>query len=241
MIIHDVEQGSREWLNLRLGIPTASAFDKLVTPKTLKPSASSVGYMHQLLAEHFIGESVSEVDNKWMERGREMEPEARAWYEFDHDCSVRQVGFVTLDDGSAGGSPDGLPCDDGGVEIKCPSAGVHVGYMLGGSHKYAMQIQGCMWICEREWWDFVSYCPSLPTVCIRYYRDEKIIAALKTAVEFLTVVMATERERMEAMGAKQRERPTGHRCKVSVNGDRWCLRPAVSQVGNDWVCAEHAA
>ena len=32
MIIHEVEQGSGDWLKLRLGIPTASEFDKIITP-----------------------------------------------------------------------------------------------------------------------------------------------------------------------------------------------------------------
>jgi hypothetical protein len=37
MITHDVTQGSPEWLEARLGIPTASEFDKIITP-TGKPS-----------------------------------------------------------------------------------------------------------------------------------------------------------------------------------------------------------
>jgi len=32
VIIHEVEQNTPEWLTLRLGIPTASMFDKIVTP-----------------------------------------------------------------------------------------------------------------------------------------------------------------------------------------------------------------
>ena len=33
MKVHDVAQRSEAWMNLRSGIPTASEFDNLVTPK----------------------------------------------------------------------------------------------------------------------------------------------------------------------------------------------------------------
>ena len=36
MKIVDVEQGSHEWLIARLGKPTASRFDKIITPGTRK-------------------------------------------------------------------------------------------------------------------------------------------------------------------------------------------------------------
>ena len=38
MIIHDVEQGTQEWLRVRFGVITASNADKILTPKTKKPS-----------------------------------------------------------------------------------------------------------------------------------------------------------------------------------------------------------
>jgi hypothetical protein len=40
----------------RLGIPTASNFDKIITPKTMKPSASAEKYAWALIAEQHLGE-----------------------------------------------------------------------------------------------------------------------------------------------------------------------------------------
>lgn len=249
MIIHDVEQGTPEWLRLRLGIPTASQFTRLVTPKTRKLSGSIDGYVNELLAEWFIGEPVVEIDSPWMSRGRELESEARAWYSMDIGADVRQVGFVTDDEATAGCSPDGLVGDAGGVEIKCPSAGVHVGYMLGGDHKYELQMQGCMWLTDRQWWDFVSYNPSLPPYRVRYERDNDLIQVLSLAVELVTERLDAGRDRLAELGAKRREpvEVTPNRCHALVpdhRGDgetRWCMQPAPRRVGGEWYCEEHAA
>jgi hypothetical protein len=127
-----------------------------------------------------------------MERGHKLEDRARAAYELSQDVDVRQVGFVTLDDGSAGCSPDGLVGDDGGVEIKVASAETHAEYMLDSSRlisKYRLQIQGGMWICERQWWDIVSYNPDrygtgegMATVIRRVAREQDVIDKLAAAV-----------------------------------------------------------
>ncbi|MDB5501228.1 MAG: exonuclease, partial [Tardiphaga sp.] len=49
--------------------------------------------------------------------------------------------------------------------------------------EHKAQVYGCMWISEREWWDFISYCPKLPLFVKRVYRDEEYIAKLAGAVE----------------------------------------------------------
>jgi len=54
IIEYDIEQGSERWLQARLGIPTASAFDKIVT-STGKASTQSNAYMNKLLAEWLTG------------------------------------------------------------------------------------------------------------------------------------------------------------------------------------------
>ena len=45
---------------------------------------------------------------------------------------VEEVGFCRLLDLDAGGSPDGLIDDDGGLEIKCPERSAVVDSVLGG-------------------------------------------------------------------------------------------------------------
>lgn len=183
MKIHHVEQGSPEWLELRLGIPTASEFDRLLTPKTRKPAAARFKYRAELLAEWLLGYPLDSGSTAFMERGTGLEAEARRWYEFETGATVQRVGFITRDDGACGGSPDGLVGEDGGLEIKCPAAVQHVLYMLGEEPDYVGQCQGAMYLTGRPWWDFLSYNPILPPVLKRIPRDEEYIAALAEVID----------------------------------------------------------
>ncbi len=190
MIHIECEQGSRRWLEAKVGIPSASNFHRILTPKTLKPSASRVGYCHEILAEQLLGRPLDDATTEFMHRGTVLEGAARDWYSLQRDVEVDQVGFLLRDDKRVGCSPDGLIGSIGGLEIKCPSAAVHLGNMLGDApEKYACQIQGSLWITDRAYWDFVSHNPDLPPVMIRFERDEKLIAALASAVDdFLSYI-----------------------------------------------------
>lgn len=183
MRVNNFEQGSQEWLQSRLGKPTASNFGKLITP-TGKPSASAEGYINELVAQRITGEIPEFFKSEAMERGNELEPHAKASYEFTHDIEVVEVGLCLHDDFECGASPDGLIGDDGGIEIKCPLPHTHVAYLRGGEvpSKYIPQIQGCMWITGREWWDFMSYHPSMQDLIVRVYRDEAYIKKLADIV-----------------------------------------------------------
>lgn len=178
MIIHDVRQGGEEWMRLRLGIPTASQFDRLLTPKTRKPAAARAKYRAELLTEWLLGQPLEWGSSTWMDRGTGMEDEARRFYEFERDAEVERTGFISRQDGQAGGSPDGLVGRDGGLEIKCPAALQHVQYMLGDDLEYVGQVQGYMYLTGRAWWDVISYNPALPPVITRVARDEDYIGAL---------------------------------------------------------------
>lgn len=184
MIRVECLQGSGAWFQARLGIPTASQFERILTPKTLKLSGSAPAYRNELLAEWLLGESQDTTEYDFTARGSQMEAEARAYYELLHDVEVEQVGFLLRDDRRAGGSPDGLVGSAGMLELKCPSAAVHVGYLLDtAGDKYKAQMQGNLWVAEREWCDFVSYHPTLPKVVVRVTRDEAFIAALAEAMQ----------------------------------------------------------
>lgn len=185
MILLDVKQGSLEWQMARLGIPTASQFHRIVTPKTMKLSSAVEGYAHELLAEEMLGHPIDDDATQFMMRGTELEAQAMQFYEFTRDVKTAAVGLVLRDDAQVGCSPDRLVGEDGGLELKCPSAAVHVSYMLKASDadKYNAQIQGALWLTGREWWDWLSYNPELPSVLVRFYRDEKFIATLATAVD----------------------------------------------------------
>ena len=146
MIIHNVEQGTEEWFRLRLGMPSASKFKDLVTPKG-KPSAQSEKYMYELLAERLSGKREEGFKTFWMQRGNDLEPQAANVFEFQTDLNCREVGFVTDDHQTVGCSPDRL-VDGVGLEIKCPSPAVHVKYLADYANngtmpsEYYAQVQG---------------------------------------------------------------------------------------------------
>lgn len=197
MIILNDEQGSPEWLASRLGRPSASMFGKLITGSG-KPSSSAESYINDMIAERLTGRSKPFFTNEHMERGNALEPEAREAYEFITDFEVVETGFILDDSEEFGCSPDGLVSTDGGLEIKCPSDSVHVSYLRAGKvpAKYYQQVQGCMWITGRDWWDFMSYHPEMPHLLVRARRNEKFIEAMAEQVLAAVETITTETERL---------------------------------------------
>ncbi len=174
--LNEIEQGSDEWKLVRRGVPTASCFDKILTPTTLKLSSSYDGYLNQLAAES-VGLYEDWKGNGNTERGSELEPEAAFYYEFTNSVITQKTGFIWRDERRlVGGSPDLLVGDDGGVEIKCPSAKVHIGYLRKGDvpSEYLGQVYGYLWITGRQWWDFVSYYPGFKkNLEVRIHADDE--------------------------------------------------------------------
>jgi hypothetical protein len=201
--IINCKQGSPEWHAARLGIPTASNFGRIVTPGG-KPSSQAEAYMHRLVAERLVGLPMDDESSQWMERGQITEAQAVAYYELHRGLDTEAVGFVTTDDGAAGCSPDRLVGADGELEIKCPSAPVHVGYLLEVEpRKYWPQIQGQLWITGRKWCDFLSYCPGLPPALVRYERDEEFIKALSGAVVTFAQYVDAAHQRLAAIVGRE--------------------------------------
>jgi hypothetical protein len=165
----------------------------LITP-TGKASSSADAYINELIAQKITGEIPEFYKNAAMERGNELEPAAKALYEFTRDVEVVEVGLCLHDTLECGASPDGLVGDDGGIEIKCPLPHTHVGYLKDGKvpTKYIPQIQGCLWITEREWWDFMSYHPSMEDLIVRVYRDEAYIKKMADVVSRTVETIETE-------------------------------------------------
>ena len=177
----DCEQGSDAWLQARLGLPTASRFADVMAKGEGKTRAR---YLHELAAETIRGTGEPDgYSNAHMERGKAQEDEARQLYAFMTDCEPKQVGFIR--NGRAGASPDSLIGDDGGLEIKTALGHIQIERLKTGKlpPEHRAQVQGNLWISERQWWDFVSYSPGLPPLIIRVDRDEAYIITLKYAVE----------------------------------------------------------
>ncbi len=185
MKIHDVQQGSGPWLALRLGLPTASEFDQLITPLwKIKTGEAPKSYLYQKICEKFMGAFADGGSSFAMQNGSIMEHEAIPWFSFTHELPVQRVGFCTTDDGRIGCSPDGLIGDDGGIEVKCPSPTTHLRYWVEGvlPKEHAAQVHGSMYVTGRKWWYFLSYSRQFPAVVIRVERDEEIQARIHEAL-----------------------------------------------------------
>lgn len=203
MIVLTMEQGSSAWLRARLGIPTASNFDKILTPSTGKVSTQARGYAMSLLSEWLIGVPAETAVSGFMDRGTMLEPLARKWYANEHDVEVKQVGIVLRDDRLVGASPDAFVGEDGTLEVKCPAAATHVGYLLEGLPRhYNAQIQGALWLSGRAWTDLLAYHPDLPPIVQRIERDEEYIAALDAAVSTFVENLLRMREALIGLGCK---------------------------------------
>ena len=191
--ILQADQGTQEWLDARLGRPSASQFCKLITTAG-KPSASADDYISEMIAERITGEREPNYVNEWMQRGTELEPEARATYEFIHGVDVEEVGFILDDSGEFGCSPDGLVGEDGGVEFKCPAPKNHIAWSRKGvcPSKHYAQVQGCLYITGRKWWDFMSYHPEMKPFIVRVERDEEFIEKLAEQISLAVEEIKSE-------------------------------------------------
>jgi hypothetical protein len=201
----EAKQGSGAWLYERCGFITASRFkDVLDFTKAGKPGAARTKYLWEIVIERLTGQPCDHYSNAAMEWGTEQEPRSRMAYEAHSGSMVEEVGFVkhpTL--AMVGGSPDGLIDEDGGFESKSPfNSAIHLATILDGMPAdHRPQVQGCMWITGRKWWDFASYDPRMPDELRLYVqrieRDEEFIAALELAVSGFDAEVVALLERLK--------------------------------------------
>lgn len=184
------DQRTPEWYQNRSGKFTGSRFKDLPLDGG-KPKKCYFDLINQLVVERLTGEYMDNgIDSYALRWGREVEPTARDFYQFETGENVRQASFInhrTLP--FVGVSPDGLVDPNGGTEFKCPKdPTIHVERFETGMNEaeFMPQVQGCIWVCERDWWDWVSFDPRMPQH-MRFYRqrvwrDDKYIANLERAV-----------------------------------------------------------
>jgi hypothetical protein len=178
--IFDCDQNSPEWFAARCGVPTASNFSAILAKGEGKTRKS---YLNKLAAEIITGEAGESFTSQAMERGREMEAEARDLYDFLSDEPLHPVGFVL--NGNKGASPDRFVGKNGGLEIKTQRGDLLVETLLADKFpsEHKAQVQGNLWVTEREWWDLCVYWPKMPLFLKRVTRDEAYIAALAVEVD----------------------------------------------------------
>jgi len=191
-----IEQGSKEWLELRLGKVTASRITDVLAKGKSGEAVTREDYRYELVVQRLTGNPGESFTNAAMEWGTATEPQARIMYEAKAGVFVNQVSFIdhpSID--NYGCSPDGLVDSDGLIEIKCPSSKNHIKYLNAGKPpaKYVPQMQCQMAVTGRQWCDFVSFDPRLPPdlqlFVARLDRDEEYIKSMEVEViKFLTEV-----------------------------------------------------
>jgi len=203
-IIRGIEQGSQEWLNLRLGIITCSELDCLLVNGKGQAGfgVGAFSYMDQLIGERITEEAADPFQgNRHTERGHELEGKAGEFYVARTGAELEQVAII-LNHG-IGYSPDALVGIDGLAEIKTKLPKFQVGVLLSGEvpKEHIAQCQGGLWASEREWIDFISYWPGMPLFIKRMYRDEAMIRTIAERVKTFYELMEERMERVMGVAA----------------------------------------
>lgn len=206
----DCEQRSGEWFAARCGRLTASkAADMLATIK--KGEAASRRNLRVQLVVERLTHRVAEdgYTNAAMQRGIELEGEARAAWEGATGNLVMEVGFLAHRDLPIGCSPDGIVGDwDAGLELKVPNSATHLDYLrLGGAvpAEYVPQLTHSLLLTGLPRWHFASYDPRFPEP-LQLYRatleaKDVDLAAYELAVRLFLSEVDREQAEVEAMMA----------------------------------------
>ncbi len=169
-----VEQYSQEWFNARMGkITSSTIWNLIVEPKTKiegQLSATTKEYLLGKLAERLTGVQ-RDYKSDATTYGLEMESQALSYYSTKTGNVVKEAGFIEMISGLYGGTPDGFVNDDGIIQVKCPYNYVNhlnygfvesVEYFKKKYREYYWQCQSDMLVSEKNYCDFVSYCPDMP-------------------------------------------------------------------------------
>ena len=184
----EIEQNTDDWHTLRLGIPTSSGYSRILKINGER-SGSWDGYITELVTERISGQA--NTFESWdMKLGHEQEPHARWLYSQMNQVEVVQVAFIYKDDTRrTGASTDGLIGDVGIFEAKGGKGETHFQRLKDYNidpekfnktftNKHFQQLQGELYVAEREWVDLFASFPGMRPIEIRVYRDEKWISKL---------------------------------------------------------------
>lgn len=192
---HDIQQHTVEWDVLRLGRFGASTARELFAGRT---TDSYHKLIYRVAYERMTGEAPEMFQNAYMNRGVELEAQARDVYELQTFSKVTNGGYYSFNEW-IGCSPDGLVGKDGMIQIKCPAFNTHIDYLLGGvcPKEYYAQIQFELMVSGRKWSDFMSYHPHLRPFIVRVERDPKLMEAIQAQLrdavdEVLKLIKALE-------------------------------------------------
>ena len=181
IIIENLPQGTLDWYNERRGNITMSNAKAMLTGGK---GLTRKSYLMSVASEIITGVTAESYKSWMMERGNILEPFALKAYEQKTGNRMYSVGLGYLDEKRRiSASPDGINhiC---GAEIKCQLPKNHLATLINGINpkEFEAQMQGCMWVFERDSWDYVSYCPEFddnPIFVHTVARNDEIIKKLE--------------------------------------------------------------
>lgn len=161
-----IQQGTDEWLNMRLGKITGTRLKKLFGKTKYAKKTGQDSLINEMIAEMFTGQGELIPVNQHMIRGTNLEDEALQKYANKTGNVVKKIGFVTTDDDFLGLSPDGLIEINGkyigATEVKCPMSKTVVKYKRQGGipDEYYYQVMHYFIVIDTiDWLDFIVYDP----------------------------------------------------------------------------------
>ena len=198
MKIYNFEHRTEDWYNIRNGKMTASNAETIIANgKGLET------YIYNLMAEYYSSAEKENYINADMQRGIDLEPEAKIEFQFYTGLDIKEVGCVELNEYILA-SPDGLIGDDGLIEIKCPNDSIYFKLLLSNNIKpeYIAQMQMQMYVTERQYCYFVSYNPNFEKSLYikKINRDEEMIDKLKKGLERGTQLIKEIKENFRKVG-----------------------------------------
>jgi putative phage-type endonuclease len=191
-IIKGIVQGSPEWMSLRVGKIGGSRIADLLTEGRGGESLIRRKYKNELIRERLTGRKLDTYKTPAMQRGIDLEPMARAWYEVHNNVFVDQVAIVlhpTIEGGQC--SPDGIvESTNSLIEIKVPNPENHLDNILTNGKQLEQYHDQVMWqlacMPEKEYCDLVSFDPEMPDhlqgFVKRIYRDDEYIKEMENKV-----------------------------------------------------------
>ena len=207
MKILKMPQGTEEWLDARRPYFTASALGVWVATDPKKwtakqKEARETAILKKVKSRLALEPEEEHYKNAVMQRGNDLEPEAKIAFMRKYMVSVEEVGFCISDDGIFGCSPDGFigETTDHMLEIKCPTFEKY--YRISHGDKlyqkyvdsYKVQLHMQMAVTGAKSVHFWQYYPGLRPLELVIQRDEttELVLSNLKALSYDTLEIESE-------------------------------------------------
>ena len=197
-----VQQGSADWLMLKLGVLSASNADKVVAKRD---SATRATYMASLISQVCSCVIPEEMNFKAMEHGKLYESAARDALSVALGfVNIQEIAFMFADESlRVGVSPDGL-LDNTIIEIKCPHNGENfIKFAAFETNKkdWAWQAQFQLFAGKADEHIFCQYDPRM-ILCnnLHYVKTERDEAMQKTLADAIPQFIADMDQALNKLG-----------------------------------------